>query len=40
VDTNRVTLVSKAGADELPLMSKDEVADRILDRVEALLGGR
>lgn len=41
VDTNRVTLVSRDGSQEcLPLMSKDEVADAILDRVEELTGGR
>ena len=40
-DTNRVTLLSKAGTEErLPLAPKSEVADAILDRVEALLGGR
>jgi phosphopantothenoylcysteine decarboxylase/phosphopantothenate--cysteine ligase len=38
VETNRVTILAKDGADEhLPLLSKAEVADRILDRVEALL---
>jgi phosphopantothenoylcysteine decarboxylase / phosphopantothenate---cysteine ligase len=38
VATNRVTLLEPGRADEaLPLMSKAEVADRILDRVEALL---
>ena len=42
VETNRVTILSRtAGEPErLPLMSKHEVADVILDRVEALLGGR
>jgi phosphopantothenoylcysteine decarboxylase/phosphopantothenate--cysteine ligase len=41
VDTNRVTLVLSDGREEhLPLMSKAAVADAILDRVEALLGGR
>jgi phosphopantothenoylcysteine decarboxylase/phosphopantothenate--cysteine ligase len=41
VDTNRVTLVLSDGREEhLPLMSKADVADAILDRVEALLGGR
>ena len=42
VETNRVTILSRgAGEPErLPLMSKHEVADAILDRVEALLGGR
>jgi phosphopantothenoylcysteine decarboxylase/phosphopantothenate--cysteine ligase len=40
-DTNRVTLISRDGAEaRLPLMSKVEVADAILDRVEALLDGR
>lgn len=37
VDTNQVTLVSAEGQDALPLMSKVDVARRILDRVEALL---
>ena len=41
VDTNRVTLVTRGGAEEhLPLMPKSDVADAILDRVETLLGGR
>lgn len=41
VDTNRVTLLMRNGAEEqLPLMSKLEVADAILDRVEKLIGGR
>lgn len=39
-DTNRVTLVSRAGDEALPLLSKDEVAGRLLDRIEALLDGR
>lgn len=35
VDTNRVTIVTKGNTQEaLPLMSKDAVADAILDRVE------
>ena len=37
VDTNQVVLVEPAGALELPLQSKDEVAHAILDRVVALL---
>ena len=38
VDTNRVTIISRDGmAEELPLMTKREVADKILDRVVALL---
>jgi phosphopantothenoylcysteine synthetase/decarboxylase len=41
VDTNRVTILSRSGDDQvLPLMSKDDVADAILDRVEVELGGR
>jgi len=41
VDTNRVTLIDRAGKEEvLPLLSKDEVADEILDRVEAMLRDR
>ena len=41
VDTNRVTLIDREGAEEvLPLLSKPEVADRILDRVEQLAHGR
>ncbi len=37
VDTNRVSLLSRASAPEhLPLMSKRDAADRILDRVERL----
>lgn len=39
VDTNRVTLIDASGeAEQLPLLSKREVADRILDRVVGLLG--
>jgi len=40
-DTNRVTLLDRSGGTEaLPLLSKREVADRILDRVAAALDGR
>lgn len=41
VDTNRVTLLSRAGGapEVLPLMSKDDVADAILDRAIALMEG-
>ncbi|WP_294909292.1 bifunctional phosphopantothenoylcysteine decarboxylase/phosphopantothenate--cysteine ligase CoaBC [uncultured Ruminococcus sp.] len=35
-DTNVVTLITKDGKTELPLMSKDEVAMKILDEVECL----
>lgn len=38
VDTNRVTLVTQSGEDEvLPLLSKQDVADHILDKVVARL---
>ena len=38
VDTNRVTLIDKAGnVEELPLMSKREVAEIILDRVAGII---
>jgi phosphopantothenoylcysteine decarboxylase/phosphopantothenate--cysteine ligase len=41
VDTNRVTILSpKAEPAVLPLLSKAETADAILDRVQELLGGR
>jgi phosphopantothenoylcysteine decarboxylase/phosphopantothenate--cysteine ligase len=41
VDTNRVTLIDRDGAEEvLPLLSKADVADAILDRVERLASGR
>ncbi len=36
VDTNRVTLIDKNGkVQELPLMSKRDVAEKILDRVKS-----
>jgi phosphopantothenoylcysteine decarboxylase/phosphopantothenate--cysteine ligase len=35
-EANRVTLIDAAGAEELPLLSKAEVAGKILDRVQAL----
>ena len=38
-DTNRVTLLDRQGEEELPLMSKYEVAARILDRTVSLIGG-
>ena len=41
VDTNRVTLIDRAGKqDALPLMSKAAVADVILDRVEQIASER
>ncbi len=39
-DTNRVHLVGPDGVESLALMSKRAVADRILDRVAALLPGK
>ena len=39
MDTNAVTLVTRDGQDELPLMAKRQVADAILDRVAALRSG-
>ncbi len=36
VDTNKVTLIDHAGGEELPLMSKGEVADRIVDKIVTL----
>jgi phosphopantothenoylcysteine decarboxylase/phosphopantothenate--cysteine ligase len=40
-DTNRVTILASAGErEELPLLSKREVAERILDRVAAALDDR
>jgi phosphopantothenoylcysteine decarboxylase / phosphopantothenate---cysteine ligase len=39
VDTNRVTLIDKKGKVEaLPLMSKREVAEKVLDRVKGMMG--
>lgn len=38
VDTNRVTLLDKTGkVEELPLMSKREVAEAILDRLAGMI---
>jgi phosphopantothenoylcysteine decarboxylase/phosphopantothenate--cysteine ligase len=40
VDTNRVILIDKKGkTEELPLMSKREVAEKILDRVKGMMEG-
>lgn len=36
-DTNKVTLIDRAGQESLPLMSKREVATRIADKIETLL---
>jgi phosphopantothenoylcysteine decarboxylase/phosphopantothenate--cysteine ligase len=38
VDTNRITLIDPSGSvEEFPLLSKREVADRLLDRIEERL---
>ncbi|MEK6610601.1 MAG: bifunctional phosphopantothenoylcysteine decarboxylase/phosphopantothenate--cysteine ligase CoaBC [Gemmatimonadota bacterium] len=39
-ETNRVALVANDGVERLPLMSKEAVAERIVDRVGVLLSGR
>jgi phosphopantothenoylcysteine decarboxylase/phosphopantothenate--cysteine ligase len=40
-DTNRVVLIDRSGnTEELPLLDKTEVAERLLDRVAADLGER
>ena len=36
-DTNVITLITRSGAEELPLLSKEEAAGRIIDRALALL---
>ena len=36
VDTNVITLITAQGAEELPLLSKEEAANRILDAAMAL----
>ena len=40
LDTNRATFVSESAADVLPLMSKTDLADQILDRVRSLFAAR
>jgi phosphopantothenoylcysteine decarboxylase/phosphopantothenate--cysteine ligase len=40
LDTNRATFVSESAAEALPLMSKNDLADQILDRVRALFVAR
>ena len=37
VDTNVVTLITKEGANELPLMSKEDVAGKILDQISTMM---
>ena len=36
VDTNVVTLITKDGAQELPLMSKEDVAGQIFDKIKSM----
>ena len=38
--TNRATLLGDGDPESLPVMSKEDLAERILDRVESLLGDR
>lgn len=41
VDTNRVTFLSRDGQrQDLPLMSKSDLAEQLLDRIEGMLNGR
>jgi phosphopantothenoylcysteine decarboxylase/phosphopantothenate--cysteine ligase len=40
LDTNRATFVTDSAADVLPLMSKTDLADQILDRVRSLFAAR
>lgn len=37
VDTNQITLIRKEGESSFPLMSKDEVADLLLDRIAHII---
>ena len=38
VDTNILTVITRQGAEELPLMGKEDAAGQVLDRAVALLG--
>lgn len=38
VDTNILTVITRQGAEELPLMGKEDAAGQVLDRAAALLG--
>lgn len=40
VDTNILTVITRQGAEELPLMGKEDAAGQVLDRAAALLGER
>ena len=37
VDTNVLTLITREGAEELPIMSKDEAAHKVLDKLRGML---
>ena len=39
-DTNIAALITTDGTEELPLMSKRDLADRILDRILTLRGAK
>jgi hypothetical protein len=38
--TNRATFVTESAAEPLPLMSKTDLADQILDRIRSLFAAR
>ena len=38
VDTNVLTLITREGEEELPMLTKDEAAHRLLDRIAELKG--
>ena len=38
VDTNILTVITRQGAEELPLMGKEDAAGQVIDRAVALLG--
>ena len=39
-DTNKITLIDHAGEEPLPLMSKSEAAERIVDKIETITSRR
>lgn len=39
-DTNKVTIIDRSGSEELPLMTKHDVAARIVDKIESLAAER
>jgi phosphopantothenoylcysteine decarboxylase/phosphopantothenate--cysteine ligase len=36
-DTNKVTFIDRCGREELPLLTKTEVAERIADKIQSML---